>query len=329
MFNKDEYTKNIFEKYKNINIDDSFYKIKFQKFKKTIFLKNFIFIGISLLCFTSAFAFAENIRNEILDSQNVASVEDVIIYENIEKYMVRYDKNSYYQEIITYDDYITAKSNYGEILSMNEEDFEKYFVVLIANLGEGLAGLYVSDIQNENNNLIISLDRKTDYEVYNRLISVKIDKEMYSENIKISIHTSNTNEDKYSDISSFPIGYTKEDAIKDGYIVIYNENIISENSNAIEEFIEQSSNGIESNIRIIEFNDLFADCDYGISDIVFRNGMYELCQMEIGENAYFKYPRLFKCQYMIRREWDSKFLYTIEDNDGYNNKAYNICSRYK
>lgn len=315
-------------------IRKSLSNIKEKKPKNKFKLSGFKIISTTCACLTLmvGVVFAKDISNWIKNvefKQKIDSVNEVDVYNNIIKYM-KYDGiASYYQEILTYDDYCIAKENFGEITVMSKEEFENNCLILIANLGDGTTNLEISNVELNNNELCIYLEQSTvKTEPNDKLISIKIKKEMYNKNIKIKINNSNSKKYNMPNISSYTALFTKEEAISLGYIVIYNEHIISNDTEAIDKFIESTNNGNEGMIRIFSYNDLYNDC-YTISDVSFINNEYELCQLEIGDGAEFKSPRTYRCKNLTKIETSNKRKrYCLEDKDGYNNRLYNICSTY-
>ena len=61
---------------------------------------------------------------------------------------------------------------------MTEDDFENYFVVVLAGENYDTTGLYISDITANEKNLYIDLRKKDNWDG-NTVISSKIEKDFY------------------------------------------------------------------------------------------------------------------------------------------------------
>lgn len=234
-------------------------------------------------------------------------------YDEMIKKMVRQDIWCY-KYITSYNEYLEFKDyNCGQILEMAEDDFESNCLLLMLNSTDGYEGIYISDIKNTDDELEVIV-RKDDYnkEVNERLISLKLDKDMYNENIKFVVES---DRDMFINAANLPIDYTKEQAIKDNCIVIYNEKIITDNTNAIDEFVENTRNGKEEQIRIVVFNDEYIkkNFSYEVVDVGFRDGEYELSKTQIGNT---KNTKLCEFKNIIKFE-DEEYIGYGDEYDKY------------
>ena len=160
----------------------------------------------------------------------------------------------YYKKITSYQTYLNDLEKWNELVEMTEDDFNNYFVVVVAGENYNTTGLYVSDITADEENLYIDLNKKDKWDG-STVISTKIEKELYRENIVVRNNpnvpdTSN----KFVSMEEIPIGYTKEQAIQDGCFVIEYNKVISENKDEFEKFIENANKGIDGFIRIYDYN---------------------------------------------------------------------------
>lgn len=234
-------------------------------------------------------------------------------YENIENVMNVKDK-WYYKFLVSYDEYLKFKDlNYCEMIEMSKENFEEDCILVVFNSSDGYEGMYISDIKNTDNELEVivrkDISNKKDNE---RLISLKLNKDMYNENINFILES---DRDMFISATNLPIDYTKEQAINDNCIVIYNEKIISDNTNAVDEFVENTRNGKEEQIRIVVFNDEYIknNFSYEVVDIGYRDGEYELSKTQIGNT---KNTKLSEFENIIRFE-DEEYIYYGDDYDYY------------
>lgn len=235
-------------------------------------------------------------------------------YDDIKEIMNSKD-NWYYKFFTNYNEYLEFKNcNYGQILEMQEYDFEEECILLLFNSSDGYDSMYISDIKNTNNELeiIIRKDNSSKEVESERLISLKLDKDMYNENINFILETERN---MFISATNLPIDYTKEQAIKDNCIVIYNEKIISDNINAIDEFISNARNGKEEQIRIIVFNDVYPNEKYfyEVVDVGYINGVYELSKTQIGN---IKNTDLYSFENIIKFE-DEEYICYGDDYDKY------------
>ena len=88
----------------------------------------------------------------------------------------------------------------------------------------------------------------------------------------------------YVDLNDIPYNYTKEQAIKDGCIVLENGRFVTD-KNGIKDFIDRTQNGINDNIRIVQYGGYYFLSGHEnnldgafIIDIEFKNGKYIICQ---------------------------------------------------
>lgn len=195
-------------------------------------------------------------------------------YDDYSEDMI-YNNEIYHKTILDYETYIKDKNKWPEIIEMTKEDFEEYFVVIIAGENYNTTGLYISDISTDENNIYINLNKKDIWDG-STVISAKIEKELYRDNMIVKNNPNIPQAvDNFTKIEDIPVGYTKEDALKDGLFVIEANRIISSEKERFEKFIENANNGIDDYIRIY-------DCDLlqniMIIDIECKNGKINMSQ---------------------------------------------------
>lgn len=181
----------------------------------------------------------------------------------------------YYKKITSYQTYLKDLEKWNELVEMTEDDFNNYFVVVIAGENYDTTGLYISDITADEKNLYIDLNKKDKWDG-STVISTKIEKDLYRENIVIRNNPNLTNTSNiFVNIEEIPIGYTKEQAIQDGCFVIEYNKVISNDKEKFEIFIENSNNGIDDFIRIYEY-DIIENVT--IIDLECKNGKINMTQ---------------------------------------------------
>lgn len=180
----------------------------------------------------------------------------------------------YYKVITDYKEYSRYKDNYSEIIDMNSEDFEDYFLVLTITENESTKNLGLESVEADETTLYIGLDKRELDD--NKGISIKIDKTLYRENIDVFKTIKNTDfMTNYSDIRKIPENYSIEEAISDNCFVISIEQPAF-NVELFDRFLENVKKKQDGEIRIysqIE-NDKFAIYDLRYSSI---NNIYYVC----------------------------------------------------
>lgn len=229
-------------------------------------LINFIIISIVVTGVTYAgTAVYKFIQNETkTDFSNYDYNEDMKCYDGI-----------YYKTINSYQTYMNDLEKWKELIEMAEEDFENYFLIVIAGENYNTTGLYISDIKSDNENLYIDLNKKDNWDG-STVISSKIEKDLYRENIVIRNNPNVPNvSSKFIDIEEIPLGYTKEQAIQDGCFVIEYNKVVSDDKEELERFIENVNKGIEGFIRIYQY-DIIENVT--IIDLECKNGKINMSQ---------------------------------------------------
>lgn len=191
----------------------------------------------------------------------------------------------WYKKIDTYDEYLRFDKELKNIPEMSESDFEKEFLVLLLGRNNGI---YIDNIETMEDTLIFNIRRNIDNDTKD--ICVKVSREKEREKIKIDFHYQMPNMIGYAGIDDLPYDYTKEQAIEDGCVVLlgghgekeYSEYIFGKEK--LERFIEDSKNGINCNIRIVEYETSWRHRGYdtnpngaNILDIEFKDGKYIVC----------------------------------------------------
>lgn len=181
----------------------------------------------------------------------------------------------YYKRITSYRTYLKDLKKWNELVEMTEDDFNNYFVVVVAGENYDTTGLYISDIKADDENLYIDLNKKDKWDG-STVISTKIEKDLYRENIVIR-NNPNIPEmtNKFISMEKIPIGYTKEEAIQDGCFVIEYNKIISDDKGEFERFIKNANKGIDGFIRIYQY-DIIENVT--IIDLESKNGKINMSQ---------------------------------------------------
>ena len=175
------------------------------------------------------------------------------------------ESNMYYKIIKNEEEYKTIKDKVNELPDSTEIGFDKNFLMLITH-GEVSAkfkerDLTVSEITADNTTTKILLKPKenSDFNNIRSSLYVIVDKTLLRENVNIEKDFSCFKiQNDNIPIDKLPKDYNKEDAIKDGCMVIerfedkdiLGGRVISENKNAFEDFLKASKEGTESYIRI-------------------------------------------------------------------------------
>lgn len=179
-----------------------------------------------------------------------------------------------YIMIDNYEEYVTFKTNYNEIIEVEEKDFEKSFVFAVITRGN----VSISNEYADEETLYIDITRDYENEEFRReyeespakVISTKVSNNLKRDNVIITILPLESN-------GFVPIkqlierdNYTPEEAIKDGYIVTdFNKYLLSDES-ILNDFINKVENNEDASIRSIDFSTV----NTRFIDVKYHNGIF-------------------------------------------------------
>lgn len=293
MISDERFIEKVWEKYNNYansNIKEKFFnkhQYRNSEIKRIIYtIISFIFSALV----TTGVAYASiTIHNSLFVQKNVKT--DFINnpgYQYYEDMKMSLD-GIYYKRICNYNEYTNAKKIWNDIVEMDENDFQDSFVIVIAGLTYKTTGLYISNVYVEDDKTCIELKREEKWSSNNTAISARVSRELERNDIVIkNLPNTIDTEGKYIDIDKITINYTIEQALKDGCLVVENnEKIISDKENMLDEFIEKKENGV---LRIYKYGSGY----FSISDIQYNNGVinincctFDLIKNKVGEIVYF------------------------------------------
>jgi hypothetical protein len=316
MLDKENFKQRVFEKYEENSkkINDDFYNVHFYTQKKIRFnlLKKYLISNLIPIIVTVGTVYAGVATVNYFKQKSKTDFENNIDYDYSQD--MNYQDKIYHKVISSYDDYEKAKEKWNNLVSMNSEDFNEYFILVIAVENTSLIGLDVSNITSDTDNLYVELyqsDKFTNTE--ESVISVKISREQLRENIKFNITGLQPQDDKYISINEISKDYSKEQAIKDGCFVIENNEIMSSNTNQIIDFVENKSSKF---IRIVDFEQ-----ETIITDIEYKDNKYYINRLylDTGKTVY----KIGKD--IIISKPKNLDHYLVFSQDEYTNQ-YHICS---
>lgn len=229
-------------------------KRKMKKNMEHTHLKVKVFINtiLIILCITG-FTYAGITLYELVQKETKTDFKNNPEYDDYNEDMSYFD-GVYYKIISTYQNYLDDQKKWTDLVEMTKDDFDEYFVVVIAGENYDTTGVYISDITADEEHLYIDLEKKEKWDG-STVISTKIQKELYRDSIIIRNNPNIPNtSDKFISMEEIPIGYSKEQAIKDGCFVIEYGEIISDDKNQLENFIKNANDGIDGFIRIYQFD---------------------------------------------------------------------------
>lgn len=192
-------------------------------------------------------------------------------YKEDMEYMNRF----YYKKITNFSDYLKYKEKMSNLIEMTEEDFKDNFLLIIISTSPYMPGIYVSNIETDDNILYVEIDRDNERERQKEILSVKISNELDREYINVDRMKKIPKSDDYVPLEELPKDYSKEQAILDNCVVIYNSEVISNNKLRIEEFVENTNNNKEDFIRIVRVQDKI-DYSMSIFDIQYIDNEYRV-----------------------------------------------------
>lgn len=193
-----------------------------------------------------------------------------------------------YKKITTYEQYEEDLKKWPGLVKMTAEDFNENFVIVMAGENYHTTGLEVENISTDETNLVIDLKQKDKYDETS-VLTIKLSKEYERENIIIRNNpikpTSPNNMEK---IENIPAGYSIEEAIADGCLVIldHKENngreVLSDNKKAMDEFVEKCNNEEDAFIRIYEYNIID---NANVIDVGCKNGKISICSKNVTQEG--------------------------------------------
>lgn len=221
----------------------------------------------------------------------------------------------YYKKIMTYEEYIESKNKWSDLVEMKKEDFENYFVMVLAGENYNTTGLYISNVETDDNMIYIDLNKKDTYDE-STIISVKLEKCLNRDYVEIR-NNSNIPDmsNNYVEIENLDNEYTEEQAIKDDCFVIKYNKLVSDNNNQFDEFIDNCNNGIEGTIRIYNYE---LTEKIIVTDIEYKNGKINMSSYDItaenSETINNSGKKILKA--IIGDEKNKKIFYSLEDEIG-------------
>lgn len=274
MFNKEEYKRELFEKYSRMSTqgvqDDNsdFFKQDIKVKRYFTLQKSLEIATLFILCFgISIFAYSganksnkeNNNENNKEINQKVEKInENLLFYNDINR-----TNNIDYKIIENYEEYVNFKATYDDIIEVEENDFEKYFVFIAITQGNS----YISNEYVDEETLYIDITRDYENEEFRsayeepviKVISTKVSNNLKRDNVIITILPLESN-------GFVPIkqlierdDYTPEEAVKDGYIVTeyHYEDLktyLLSDEKLLDDFMKKVENNEDVSIRSIEFS---------------------------------------------------------------------------
>lgn len=241
-----------------------------EKKEEKSFLYKKAMVACACLILMSGVVFAEEIKTFIFQKVkvlNTASDDGYTFYKDMEQ-----ENGIYYKKINTYAEYLKYKNMWSNLLDMTETEFKDNFMIITAAENADTINMIISDIYTIGDSLYLAFEKVNEENESSVVIGTKINRELERDNIRIVDKLNMAiNNNEYIKITEIPNNYSKEDAINDGCFVIENNKVISNNKNAINDFLENSKNNKASYIRICTIYDNKA---ITITDISFSNQTY-------------------------------------------------------
>lgn len=246
------------------------------------------------------------------------------------------ESNMYYRIIKDEEEYEKIREKVKEFPESTEIDFNNNFLILITHGEVSIPNLHEKDLtiseitaDDTTTHIILKTKENPDYNKLRSSMYVIADKTLLRENIKIEKDISSFKiQNNNISIDKLPNNYSKEEALKDGCMVverfvdskknIVGGRVISENKYALEELIENSKKGIESYIRIY----LAKKTDSRIIDIQYKNEMFIINDRNLeNENIIID-----TCKYIVKDQYaDGSYMYN-ESNTEKGHGGKNIFS---
>ncbi len=266
---------------------------------KSKFLISFVIVIIASLAYMGITKYKEEIPVENTDKE-VSSVE--ILKGNKEseiKFITSSTNTNYrensgysysqdmqssdelnYKKINTYEQYQEDLKKWSGLVEMTAEDFNENFIIVISGENYHTTSLDVENITIEENNLVIDLKQKDKYDETS-VLTIKLSKEYEKDNIILRNNPIvPTPTDNFVKLEDIPVGYNEKDAITDGCFVIKYGEVVSEDAEALDKFVENCMNEKDDFIRICVYSE-----NASVIDVECKNGKISICDKNITQEG--------------------------------------------
>lgn len=293
--------------------------IKKRKIFKIISTAILTLLGTTSIVFASAKIYNEYIKQQ---SNITSSDYDINIQDLTQSDMIRVESSNiyqtmYYKIITNMQDYNKYKAKIKELLEMTEEAFNENFLVVIVGINyleKEDRNLTIKTVYADETttHIILKQNENPDFENYNNVWTAVVDKSQLRDNIEIKKETDYIQNNEFVSLSDLPENYSVEDALKDGCFVEDKNKVLSENVNAIDEFIKKAENGENAFIRIYsKFNDF-----YSVKDIEYKDKLFTY-NVKVSENEriyVYNYKEIMKG---YKKDNNLVRYYLTDDKAGY------------
>lgn len=293
--------------------------IKKRKIFKIISTAILTLLGTTSIVFASAKIYNEYIKQQ---SNITSSDYDINIQDLTQSDMIRVENSNiyqtmYYKIITNMQDYNKYKAKIKELLEMTEEAFNENFLVVIVGINyleKEDRNLTIKTVYADETttHIILKQNENPDFENYNNVWTAVVDKSQLRDNIEIKKEIDYIQNSEFVSLSDLPENYSVEDALKDGCFVEDKNKVLSENVNAIDEFIKKAENGENAFIRIYsKFNDF-----YSVKDIEYKDKLFTY-NVKVSENEriyVYNYKEIMKG---YKKDNNLVRYYLTDDKAGY------------
>lgn len=299
MMNKKNFVNSVWEKYDsylNNGISDSFFQKNItEKVNYTIKFQAMLSLFLVILSCVGMVYAGNYIYEEIIQKASQKNSTGAHVYKDEYEDMILED-GRYYKKISNYDDYLTAREKWGNIVSMTREDFLNNFVVVIVLERFEDSATYVSTVGADDKTLYIELKKYQENEcvnINNNVLSVKINNNLNRDKIEINrIIELKPTSNLYTNLEKLPADYSLEQALEDNCFVVSGMDIKSKNKEQLDEFVKKTENNENCFIRVVvSIDNKTLGKGLIIKDIEYRDGKYLICVDEtrfkgIGQNYF-------------------------------------------
>lgn len=230
--------------------------------------------------------------------------------------MTWHDDTRLYHKIITnIEEYNKYKERVSQFPDMTEDDFNKSFIVILANENfrePQEKDMHIVDVSCDENTTYVTLKQKENpnYDDETNIWYAVVDISQLKDNVEIEIKHKDIGNGNFESIKNIKKDYSVEDAKKDGCIIVLNEE--TEQLDEIDGFIEKSRNGEDTFLRIYNKKENYYKLNQlEIIDLQYENGIYyyakvvlytdlETNRLEIGKLYDYSLYDLNKRKYNVK-----------------------------
>ena len=277
MLSEEDFINSVWNKYENYkytskNKNKFFSKKLYRNNKYILAIKSFITFLISLTTTIGA-VYAGVVTYNYIQKNGKTNY-----YDDMNSFFEITDQEIYYKKINSYNEYLKYKEKWPSIITMTENDFKDNFIVVLVATWR-MPDINISDINTDENTLFINVDNnleETAIKNENYMVSTCLSNNFDRKNIVVKIKEEKLETSKFILLENLPKEYSIKEATNDLCVVVQDNKILNETKQYLDNFISNTSNGVDDYLRIVRYETTNSQANIIISDIQYKNNEYIL-----------------------------------------------------